>query len=68
MKVFAQRLKELREEKELSQSKISKIVGVGQTSISELEMGNRIPNADTLIKLADFFGCTIDYLVGRVDY
>ena len=61
---FKSRLRELRLEKSLLQDQLALATGIGQASISAWELGTRIPRMDSLITLAKFFGCTIDYLVG----
>jgi len=57
-------LKELREEKELSQAELGKEIGVKQTTISQYERGLREPDFQTLKRLCDFFAVTADYLLG----
>ena len=59
------RLKELRKEKNLLQKDIASAVNHSITCISDWERGKREPSIDDLIRLADFFGVSIDYLVGR---
>ena len=49
----------------LSQQKFGDAVGLARNTICQYESGNRVPDVDTLIKLADYFGVTIDYLLGR---
>ena len=60
-----QRLKELRKEKNLLQKDVASAVNHSITCISDWERGKREPSIDDLIRLADFFGVSIDYLVGR---
>lgn len=64
---FAERLKELREEKYLSQNKLAGLLSVRNTDISKYERGAQIPSIETLIKFCEFFGCTAGYLVGLED-
>lgn len=59
------RLKELRGE--ISQEKIAQKLGISQRAYSNYETGTREPDIETMIKLADYFGVTIDYLFGRSD-
>ena len=61
------RLKELREERNLSQQDVAKAVGGSQSNLAKWEKGIVQPSADSIIKLADFFKCTTDYLLGRED-
>jgi transcriptional regulator with XRE-family HTH domain len=67
MSIFGKRLKELRNEKDLTQEKLGQIFNVRKGTISNWENGNRFPNEETLIKLADFFDVSVDYLLGRTD-
>lgn len=64
MSAFAERLKELREEKNLSQYELSKLIGISAACISRWEKDLRIPSIDSIIILCKFFGCTSDYLIG----
>lgn len=67
MSKFPVRLKELREEKRLLSKEFAKIMNVEPATISNWENGNRFPKDDVLIKIADYFDCSIDYLLGRTD-
>ena len=64
---FKDRLKELRLEKDLTQLQLSIATGLTQSCIAKWENGDRVPSIDAFIKLADYFDCSIDYLVGRED-
>ncbi len=57
----------LRKEKNLSQLDIAKKTGFAKTTICAWEKGRAQPSLDTLIKLADIFECSVDYLLGRED-
>lgn len=59
------RLKELRSERKISQQKFASDIGVAQNTVSNWEAGNRDPGTDMIVKIADYFGCTTDYLLGR---
>ncbi len=62
-----QRLRDLREDKDLTQTQLAKILGMSQTGYSKYETGeNDIPTW-VLLKLADFYGTTVDYILGRTD-
>lgn len=62
-----QRIRDLREDRDLTQKQMAEILGMSQTGYSKYETGeNDIPTA-VLIKLADFHQTTIDYLLGRID-
>ena len=59
------RIRDLREDRDLRQSDLAKATGIDQRTISNYETGKTAPDAYALIKLADFFDVSIDYLVGR---
>ena len=59
------RIRNLREDRDLRQSDLAKAVGIDQRTISNYETGKSNPDSYALIKLADFFNVSIDYLVGR---
>jgi len=67
MRKFAERLKELREDKELSKLALSKILQVADINIGRWERGEQEITSDNLIKIADYFDVTVDYLLGRTD-
>ncbi len=67
MILFNERLKELRIEKDLSQTELAKELNVSQRSISSWETGFRQPDFETLEQLAKYFGVTTDYLLGLSD-
>lgn len=64
---FRIRVKQLREERSLSQYDLAEKLGVAQSTIGNWEAGKREPNYAMTIKIADFFGVSLDYLVGRTD-
>ena len=68
MKIFSQRLKELRKIERLSQQKLALILNVTPNCISNWEMGRREPDFDTLVAIAKFFDVTCGYLLGVEDY
>ena len=59
------RLKKLRKEKNISQLKLALDLNMNQNSISRYENMEREADYNTLIKFADYFGVSIDYLLGR---
>lgn len=61
------RLKEIRKSKGLSQLKMAMDLHMGQNTISRYETGEREPSITELIKIADYFNVSIDYLVERTD-
>ena len=67
MNKFAERLKELMKEMNLSQNKLSKETGISQPQIARWLQKSTTPNIEFLIILAKYFKCSIDYLVGLED-
>lgn len=65
MKYFSERLKELREEKGMSQTELGDELGVSRSSISFYEKSERVPDIELLEKAATFFSVPVDYLLGR---
>lgn len=65
--MIGERLKELRIEKDLLQKDLAEKIGITQQSISFYESGRREPDNELLIKFANFFNVSIDYLLGRTD-
>ncbi len=63
--LIGQRIKDLRIEKGLSQQELGDIIGVTKVSICGYESGTRTPSLETFSLLADLFGTTTDYLLGR---
>ena len=61
------RLKELRLSRNISQLKLAMDLGLNQNSISRYETGSRQADYDLLIKIADYFDVSIDYLLERTD-
>lgn len=61
------RLKELREDKDLTQAEVSKIINVSQVAYSYYEIGKRLINYYELSKLADFYNTSVDYILYRTD-
>ena len=58
------RIKELRENKRESQQKLAMLLNVSQTMISRYELEQAYPDVEMLIKLAEHFGVSVDYLIG----
>lgn len=61
------RIRELREDKDLTQTQLGKIINVTQRTYSYYENGQRMIPPDILIKLADFHNVSVDYLLNRTD-
>ena len=61
------RLKEIRKTKGISQLKMAMDLNTNQNTISRYETGEREPGINELIKIADYFNISIDYLLERTD-
>ena len=61
------KLKELRNEKNLTLNTLSEKINISPQVLSRYERGDREPDIKTLITLSDFFGVSVDYLIGRTD-
>ena len=68
MKIFADRLKDLRSENGISQAQLAKMLGVSYGIVCYWETDRSEPTAPNLVKIADFFGVTVDYLLGRTNF
>ncbi len=66
-KIFAERVKMLRKQKNIKQSELGKMVGLSSNAISDIERGRRTTTIEKLVAIADYFEVSIDYLVGRTD-
>ena len=66
-KNFGNRLKNLRNEFNLTGEELGKKFNVTKVAISNWESDRRFPDQETLLKIADFFDVSIDYLLGRSD-
>lgn len=60
-------LKELRKSKGISQVKLAMELNTSQNTISRYETGEREPGINELIRIADYFNVSVDYLLGRTN-
>jgi len=67
MSNLSERLGKLRNDTGLSQTKAAKQLGIPLGTLASYEIGRREPNTEMLGRLADFYGVTVDYLLGRDD-
>ena len=65
--LLKERLRELRKEKKETQVQVAEAIGIVEQHYQKFEGGVNLPNLENVWKLADHFGVTIDYLVGRSD-
>ena len=66
-KLLGDRLRVLRKERKVSQKELAEYLGISIRGYQFYESEDNEPNIKRLIALADFYGVTIDYLVGRTD-
>lgn len=64
---LARRLRERRERRNLKNSQVALYLGLSTAHISNLESGKREPSLDLLVQLADYYRCSVDYLLGVTD-
>ena len=67
MEIFADRIKELRLERGLTQEAVGEIIGVKRYAVYSYEKGRACPEMKGLVALADYFGVSMDYLAGRTE-
>lgn len=65
MATFADRIKQLRQEKDLTQAELSDILNIGRSALAMYELGKRVPKYETIDRFADFFNVSTDYLRGK---
>ena len=65
--IFNERLKLLRDEKKMTQDKMAKELDMPVRSYQRLEMEGAKTHYDTLLKIADYYGVSVDWLMGRTD-
>lgn len=61
------RIRNLREDSDLTQTEIAQILNISQRAYSHYESGSRKLPLDILVALADYYDCSIDYLLGRTN-
>ena len=62
---FSQRLQLLRRDKHLTQAQVAKRIGVTASMVSSYETDIRLPSYEVMLRIADVFGVSVDYLLGR---
>ena len=62
-----ERIRALREDSDLTQTQVAEYLGMSQTGYSKYETGENSIPVDVVVKLADFYKTTTDYLLGRTD-
>lgn len=61
------RIRHLREESGLTQLAFAKLLNINNSTLCQYENGDRVPSDDIKIRIADHFGVSLDYLLGRTD-
>ena len=64
---LAERLKELRKERGVRQEQVAVAVDISMSAYCNYEQGKREPTASVLIRMADYYDVSVDYLLGRSD-
>lgn len=67
MSDFSERLRELRASKKVTQKQAAKDMGLSERAYQHYELGEKEPSLGNIVKLADFFEVSADYLLGRSD-
>ena len=67
MSIFSQRLQELKIKRNVMQKDVAEAIGVPLRTYQRYEYGEREPQLSTLVRMADFYGVSLDYLAGRTD-
>ena len=65
--MYFQRLRDLREDKDLKQVEVAAVLGIQQTVYSRYERGYQTIPVEHLLALADFYGVSTDYILGRTN-
>lgn len=63
--MIAERIRALREQANMTQSELSKKLGITRSSVNAWEMGISVPSTQYLLRLAEIFSVSTDYLLGR---
>lgn len=64
---FSLRLKQLRLDKHMTQAQVAERIGVTASMVSSYETDIRLPSFEVMVRIADLFGVTVDYLLCRED-
>lgn len=67
MKIFYERLRQCRRERNLTQKQFAEFLGMTVRSYQRYELGDRKPDIEKLVIIANFFGVSADYLLGLTD-
>ena len=67
MKIFVERFKLLRKQHNLTQKQLAKNLGMVERNIRSYEINEKLPSLESIVKIADYFDVSLDYLTGRKD-
>ena len=67
MEILSKRIKELRLEQKMTQKALASMLHVQRSTVAGYETKDRQPQLDVIVKIADIFNVTTDYLLGRTD-
>lgn len=67
MKVYAERIRQLRTKRGYSQDRLASLLGISRSAVGMYETGQREPDFETCEAIADIFNVDMDYLIGRSD-
>lgn len=67
MEILSKRLRQLRQEQDMTQKELAFLLHVQRTTVAGYETKNRHPQLDIIVNIANIFGVTTDYLLGRTD-
>ena len=65
--MFTEQFREILQKESITAYRIAKDTGISQGLMSEYNKGEKIPTVQNLVKIADYLGCSVDYLLGRTD-
>ena len=65
MNIFAKRIKELRQDSGLAQKELSYILNIERTTLTGYETGRRMPDAEMICSIADYFHISVDFFLGH---
>lgn len=65
--MFTERFKKIIQTNNLTAYRVAKDTGISQGLMAEYHRGDKIPTVNNLVKIADYLGCSVDYLLGRTD-
>ena len=68
LEIFSKRFRQLLNDNKLDLQKLSDEIGIARSTMNDWKLGKKMPGADGVRKLADYFNITTDYLLGKTDF